>query len=133
MTTKTKKPNAFAEVRNLHDSCDQKLKALGRPAIELTRPEVFARVENKDEVNRLVRLLCNDLKTYGAEKKSIYEEHKDWKGAPNTPTQHLEAFVVGNRYVELQEKIDTTALPISVQLTEILHDVLIPAEQPEEA
>ena len=126
-----KKPNAFAELHDLHNSCIEQLTTLAAPSMKLIEPGIIDKVEDREKTDRLIGLLKDDIKTYRNEANAILQEHKEWKGRPKRPNQYHDAFVVGNKYIELTDKIVSTATPIALELTEILEKALTKTESNE--
>lgn len=125
------KPNIFKEVFSLHDSCKEQLEAMEKPIEEFRRLRIDTVLppEKKEKVERLVSTLEADIKTYRTDADTLKEQHKHWKGRPKRPNQHMDAFAVGNEYVALNDRIMATALPLSIELTEVIDDALKTAIQ----
>lgn len=123
---RNKKPNIFEEVFSLHDSCKEQLEAMEQPIRQYRHLEIntVLPAEQKEKVERLVTTLEKDIDNYRRDADNLKEQHKNWKGRPKRPNQHMDAFVVGNEYVALNDRIMATALPLAIELTEVIEDTL---------
>ena len=122
--SKAKKSNSFDELHDLNKSCNEMIATCAKTAIEVLKPEVFEKVADKETVGALTKTLQADLEKYATETAEIAEIHKDWKGRPKRPNQYAEALVVGNQYFDLIDRIQSTALPLSVELAEIFENTI---------
>lgn len=125
------KPNIFKEVFSLHDSCKEQLNAMEQPIRQYRHLEIdsILPAEEKEKVERLVATLEKDIEIYHKDADALKEQHKNWKGRPKRPNQHMDAFVVGNEYVALNDRIMATALPLALELTEVIEKTLTTATQ----
>lgn len=123
---KKQKPNIFKEVFSLHDSCKEQLQAMEEPIRQYRHLEIdtVLSTEEKEKVERLVSTLESDIATYHKDVDGLKEQHKDWKGRPKRPNQHMDAFIVGNEYVAINDRIMATALPLAIELTEVIEKKL---------
>lgn len=119
---------AFDDVKALNLSSKELLARFGRQAL-VAKEANIADPEVKAKVEELVEVITRDTREFTDQIQQIETKHAKWPAVPKRLSHYSQAMDVGGRYIGIIEDIHGVMGPAAVELTSILNDQIIAAEQ----